>query len=542
MGILKQAAWILWVCAYATASERPNIVLILADDMGYSDLGCYGGEIDTPNLDRLGANGLRFTDFHNAARCCPTRASLLTGLYPHETGVGHMVYEDLGEGYLGHLNDRCVTLAQVLAAAGYQTLMSGKWHVGHQMKEVLPEQRGFAQFFGTYLHVDSYFKVLPDCDIWRNGVKQIDGSWERLPDDPKLPGREFYTTDVYTDAAIDFIGQALKKDAPFFLYLAYNAPHWPLEAPERNLAKYRNRYHGGWDRLREQKWRRMQELGVIAKGTPLSPSENTPWSEVKPADREELAFRRAIYAAQVDRLDENVGRVIQFLEASGQLENTLILFLSDNGCSAEEGMFGYGFQKNRIANFDAWRAASGRSASQGQAWANVSNVPFRRYKKDTYEGGSRTPLIVHWPRGVTGRGWVRTPGHITDIMPTLAEVADTFYPGDAPPMRGRSLVPLFENPDEVPDSLQNRTIYWEHEGNRAIRSGDWKMVSSYERGPGGGRHTPWELYHLADDPVELKDLAAAQPDKVCELEADWTTWAKDVKALPNLFERRAAKR
>ena len=523
-------ACLAWGSAVSAATARPNIVLILADDMGYSDLGCYGGEIETPNLDRLAGDGLRFMDFHNAARCCPTRASLLTGLYPHEAGVGHMVYRNQGEGYLGHLNDRCTTLAQVLGKAGYHTMMAGKWHVGHQDKSVQPEQRGFRRFYGTYLHVDSYFKVLPGCDIWLNGEKQIPGDWKTIPKNPTDSDKEFYTTDVYTDFALRFLDESYAQEKPFFLYLAYNAPHWPLEAPERIIAKYRERYDGGWDQLRKEKFARMKTTGIVSANAALPPSGNTPWVEVSEADRRELAFRRAIYAAQIDSMDENIGRVVASLRRAGRLGNTLLLFLSDNGCSAEQGMFGYNFEKNRIATYDQWRTASGRSASQGQAWANVSNVPYRKYKKYTHEGGCRTPLIAHWPAGIKDGGTLRRDaGHIIDVMATVCELAGAERPSGT---RGCSLVPTFEG---KPVSGRD-AIYWEHEGHRAIRVGDWKLVSTrVEGGPG-----PWELYNLAGDATETRDLVSQFPDRVEDLEERWTAWAREANVLPDQFERRTA--
>jgi arylsulfatase len=542
----------LHICLAACATQiafprdRPNIVLIMADDMGYSDPGCFGGEINTPNLDRLAAGGLRYTDFHNAARCCPTRASLLTGLYPHQAGVGHMVYENLGTGYLGRLNGQCTTLAEVLARAGYQTMMAGKWHVGHQQMSVLPEQRGFHRFYGTYLHVDSYFKVLPSCDIYLNGDKQIPGSWQDIPLYPGRPDREFYTTDVYTDFALQFLDGAYGKDRPFFLYLAYNAPHWPLEAPAQNIEKYKDCYDTGWDQLRQDKFTRMKQMGIVPANAVLPETGNPLWSELPEADHRELAFRRAIYAAQIDRMDENIGRVVDSLDQAGEFDNTLILFLSDNGCSAEAGMFGYNFTKNRISNYDQWRTASGRSVSQGQCWANASNVPYRKYKKYTHEGGTRTPLIAHWPAGigtptetpvesnapaadVTGR-LIHDAGHIIDIMATVCELAGAERPVGT---RGVSLVPTFRG-----DALKGRdAIYWEHEGHRAIRVGDWKLVSTRE----GGNYGSWELYNLVQDPTECQDRAGAASERVRQLETKWTSWAREANVLPDQFERRRAR-
>lgn len=509
------------------AAERPNIVLILADDMGYSDLGCYGSEIETPVLDGLAENGLRYTGFHNAARCCPTRASLLTGLYPHEAGVGGMVYgEDLGPGYRTHLNDTCTTLAQVLGNAGYHTMLSGKWHVGHQTKSVRPEQRGFDRFYGIYLHVDSYFKVLNGCDVWMDGEMQIKGNGEKIPEYPGNPEKEFYTTHVFTDYALTFLDEAYQQEKPFFLYLAYNTPHWPIEAPERIVAKYKGKYDAGWDVEREARYKRMMKMGILNAGTKLPPSDNDLWEMLSEDDQENAAFRREIYAAQVDDMDEQIGRVVEHLKKKGELDNTLILFLSDNGCSAEHGLTGWQFEKNRKSNFSEWRTAGGRSASQGKGWANVSNVPFRKYKRQVHEGGSLTPLIAHWPAKILDKGtFRRDTGHVIDIMPTLCELAGTEVPKGA---AGVSLVPTFG------DGKLERTepLYWEHEGNRAIRDGDWKLVKS--------KGDAWELYLLKDDPTEMNNLAKTHPEKVKAMEAQWTTWAEKANVLPDYAERRAA--
>ncbi len=512
-------------CSHAEA-DRPNIVLIMADDMGYSDIGCYGGEIPTPNIDGLAAGGLRFTEFYNTGRCCPTRASLMTGLYPHEAGVGHMVYANRGPGYLDHLNDQCVTIAEVLASAGYQTMMAGKWHVGHAPGQ-WPTDRGFEQFYGIHIHVDSYFKVLPGCPVYHNGQLAIPSTAD--PPNTLHPEKEWYTTDVFTDWALKFLGETKPAEKPFFLYVAYNSPHWPLEAPDENVEHFRGKYHGGWDKLRETKLARMKQMGLVSKDTVLSPSENPTWAGIPEPDRLELDFRRAIYSGQIERMDQNVGRIVAKLQQMGAIDNTLIFFLSDNGCSAEGGMFGYKRNENRIANHSEWRKESVRSSSTGQAWACASNTPFRLYKRWVHEGGIATPLIAHWPNAIeqTG-GLAHQPGHVVDIMATCCDVANAQYPKqrggkDIHAMRGISLVPAFQDPANV----QPRTLFWEHEQHAAIRHGDWKLVSLK-----AADENQWCLYDLEKDRTETHDLSASMPTQVEDLKRRWTHWAEQTDVLP----------
>ncbi|UJH67832.1 arylsulfatase [Allomuricauda sp. SCSIO 65647] len=501
---------------------RPNIVLILADDMGYSDLGSYGGEISTPNIDSLAYGGIRFTNFYNAARCCPTRASLLTGVYPHQAGVGRMVYGDYGGAYQGFLNRTSVTLAEVLKEAGYKTMMSGKWHVGHKESQQWPTGRGFDRFYGINIHVDSYWKVLKNCDVYLDGKLHIPAT-----DDPKNdlhPEQDWYTTDVFTDYGIHFLNQEVAEaqdgDRPFFLYMAYNAPHFPLEAPDDDIAKYQGRYMEGWDKLREEKHRRMKEMGIVPPHTILSPPDNVKWDSLSIEDRENLDFRRAIYAAQIDRMDQNIGRLVAHLKQIGEYENTLILFLSDNGCSAETDMFGMNWDKYKRHNYEVWKEESGWSVSQGQAWANVSNVPFRRYKRYTHEGGTATPLIAHWPKKIQTGGGINTDtGHIVDIMATLVEVAEADYPqqyngNQITSLEGKSLLPLLENDQRE----GHQYIFWEHLGHRAVRKGDWKLVAVNAQ--------PWELYHLGEDPTELNNLVDERPESVEELQKAYFAWAE----------------
>ncbi len=514
------------------AGDRPNLVLILADDMGYSDLGCYGGEIETPHLDRMAANGLRFTQFYNTARCVPARASLLTGLYLHQTGLGHMVYNDRGPefpGYRTALNRHCVTFVEVLREAGYQTRMTGKWHAGHD-EGSRPSDRGFDRFIGMHSHVDSYFIVRdrhPGERLFKNNDLLLDGTTD--PPNHLNPDEEWYTTRVYTDWAIEFVDEAVENDAPFVLYVAHNAPHWPLEALDEDIEKYRGKYRDGWEPIRQARYERMREMGLLDERWTLPPSDAPQWDRLSEDDRDNLDFRRTIYAAQIDRLDQEIGRLVERLQEHDVADNTLILFLSDNGCAAEpEGRpFGYQFRNNRVDNFDEWRAESGRSSSQGRAWANASNTPFRLYKKSTHEGGIATPLIAYWPAGIaeTQRGQLyREPGHLVDIMATFVDVTGADYPErfaghDIRPMEGVSLRPAFAG-----HSLERgRPLFWEHQSNWAIRDGRWKLVAD-----GAGA----ELYDMEADRTEMRNLADRDPQRVRELTETWHAWARRRNVLP----------
>jgi len=487
---------------------RPNILLILADDMGYSDIGCYGGEVATPNLDRLAAAGLRFTQFYNNARCCPTRASLLTGLYPHQAGVGHMT-ENLGyEGYRGQLNDRCVTVAEVLRSAGYHTYMCGKWHVAwkNQPQPVLPGQRGFEHYYGA---------VFGNADYFHPGDPlRLDGQILETPPD-------FYYTDALSAAACRFLRDHAEQegDRPFFLYLAYTAPHWPLQAQPADIAKYRDRYRTGWDVLRRERYERLLKLGLIDPRWLLSPRDPAApaWETLSAAKKDDFALRMAVYAAQIDCLDQGVGRVLAALEKLGQLDNTLIFFLADNGGCAEG--ISRGDPNAPIgtpASFESYRLP----------WANASNTPFRLFKHYVHEGGIATPLIVHWPAGIHARGEFRhQPGHVIDLLPTCADVAGATYPKqyrgrDILPAEGVSLVPAFAN-----QPLRRQALYWEHEGNRAVRADDWKLVAR-------GKNGPWELYNLKDDRSEIRNCAAEQPARVRRLAELWQNWAQRCQVLP----------
>jgi len=558
---MRYVAWLTLVPVIVTATlapgdadaaenaKRPNVVILFADDLGYSDIGCFGGEIETPNLDRMATGGVRFTQFYNAGRCCPARASLLTGLYPHQAGVGMMVYRNYGPGYLGHLNQHCVTFGDVLRAAGYQTMMVGKWHSGH-VPDSRPEVRGFEHFTGVYLHIDSYWKVLKNCEVYRDGKLLIPA--QENPVNPFHPDQEFYTTDFFTDAALSYIDRAVEHpDKPFLLHVCYNSPHFPLEAPDELIEKYRGRYRAGWDELRREKFLRMKKMGLLPKKQQLPEVKswvgqhvpNLPfkrlvdsdplpqWRELSRRDQEELDFRRAIYAAQVDRMDQNIGRIIKRLDERGVLDNTVILFFADNGCSGELGLFGMNWHQYKRANYAEWRKKSGWSIAQGQCWATYSNTPFRKHKIFVHEGGIASPFIAHWPKGIAQRGRIVSNQifHLVDIMPTLCELAGTQYPAQyhgrrITPNTGISMLPYWQGKVDQPE---HRTLYWEHTDHAAIRDGNWKLVTLNDRDS-----SRWELYDLTDDRSERDNVIGQHPELAQRLQSQWHAWAEDAKVLP----------
>ncbi|MDR0608723.1 MAG: arylsulfatase [Planctomycetaceae bacterium] len=535
------ATFILFISVFnLVAAERPNILLILADDLGYSDLGCYGGEIKTPNLDALAAGGLRFTQFYNTTRCCPSRASLNTGLYPHQAGIGLMDGRSERRGYEGYLTDRCVTLAEVLRKAGYRTYMSGKWHMGNRPG---PLRRGFDEYFGLIGGFTSFFK--PEVHT-------------RLPSGKPLreyKNGEYYATDVFTDYALDFLAESRKVNEngerpPFYLYLAYTAPHFPLHAPKKDIEKYAKIYTKGWDIVREERFARQRRLGVIDDSVQLTPrseipknwanektgwanKDNPAWETIDVDRRADLARRMAIFAAMIDRMDWNIGRVMADLKEHGDFENTLILFLSDNGACAEWDPWGFdvssgpqnilhqGEELEKMGEPETYH-------STGSGWANVSNTPWRLYKHYIHEGGIRTPLIVHWNKEISRKGeFEKSVGHIIDVMPTFVEIADTEYPKEwngkpILPMEGRSLLKAFRG-----ERQQGRMLFWEHEKNRGVRENDMKLVWVNSR-------NFWELYDLKTDPTELNDLAEKQPETVKRLAEAWEQWAKRTYVLDKL--------
>jgi arylsulfatase len=511
----------------APSRRRPNILLIVADDLGYSDLGGYGGEIDTPVLDSLATNGLRFTQFYTTARCCPSRASLLTGQYSHKVGVGHMV-TDLGHpGYRGRLSENAATLAEVLRPAGYRTFMSGKWHVGTPD----PTRHGFEQWFGTLISAQSFWDSAQYLRL-----PQGSSTRSYAPD-------TFYGTDALTDYALDFLTDArTTPDQPWFLYLAFHAPHFPLHARSEDIAKYRTRYTSGWDVLRQERIARMKRLRLVSKGTRLSPrskytnhgetvtAQNPAWDSLPEDRRADLAMRMAIYAAMIDRMDQNIGRVTADLRARGELDNTLILFLSDNGACAEWDPFGFDVSSspnNVLHRGDDLARMGSRSTyhSVGSGWANASNTPWRMYKHYSHEGGISAPCLVHWPAGFRRRNALENaPVHLIDLMPTLVEVSGAEYPErlgsrQIPPMAGTSLMPALRG-----EKLPERTLYFEHEGTRAVREGRYKLTAL--------RGEPWKLYDMERDRTEIDDLSEQQPQRVASLATKWDTWAAENQVTP----------
>lgn len=514
-------------------ARRPNIVLILADDMGFADLGCTGAEIRTPNLDRLARNGALLSALYNCARCCPTRAALLTGLYPHRAGIGHMVMDFGTPAYRGYLRDDCVTIAEVLKSGGYRTLMSGKWHVGGDLDARLadswrpgasghpmPRQRGFDRFFGTLDGACSFFE--PHYVMADDARTEIE------------PG-SFYMTDAISDRAVAMIEEGEAEGAPFFLYLAYTAPHWPLHAWPEDIARYEGVYNGGWDRIRTARHEEMNGLGVLQAPWTISPRDEAapPFAEV--ADKAWEAWRMAVYAAQVDRMDQGIGRILAALERLDALDNTLILFLADNGGCAEF------MAEDGWAQWYPDELADGRPIVKGNLpslrpggpqtfmsydlpWANVSNAPFRLYKHWVHEGGISTPLIAHWPARFGGPSVAHAPTHVVDILPTLMEASGVAYPLEragrpVPRLDGESFLPLLEG-----QAWQREApLFWEHEGNAAIRDGAWKLVRRH-----GG---DWELYDMEADRTELTDLAARNRPKAATLAKDWTAWAERVGVI-----------
>ena len=567
---LLTALLLLPLSALHAAANKPNILIILADDLGWSDLGCYGGEIRTPNLDSLAAGGLRFTQFYTSTRCCPSRASLLTGLYPHQAGIGLMTSDqaakypgasDKGEafpGYRGALNANCVTIAQVLKPTGYRTAAAGKWHVGNSEP---PTKRGFDDFYGF---VGGY-----GVDSWEpRMMKRLP---EGRPQRSYQPG-EFFATDAITDHALDFLADMRKAGAPWLLYVGYQAPHFPVQSKREDMTGYPEIYARGWDKIREQRLTKQKKIGLLPESTALTPRSkithpvasrrlgswtddgNNPAWDSLPADRRaDLAQRMAVFAGMVTGMDRNIGRLIADLRASGQLDNTLILFLSDNGACAEWEPFGFemlptpnpvpgtginqGTQAlpNKLYRGDelATMGQAGSFPSYGSGWANACNTPWRLYKHYGHEGGIGTPLIAHWPAAVgkdkdNGR-FVREPAHLIDLMATCVDITGAKYPAEwigkkILPMEGVSLRPLLAASAGNPASLPPRLLAWEHEGNRAIREGQWKLVSLAT--------APWELYDMEADRLEMNDLAASQPERVKDMSAKWEVWAKRTNVLP----------
>ncbi len=512
--------------APAAPAARPNIVLIVADDLGFSDLGCYGGEVIlTPHLDALAKEGLRFTQFYSAGRGCPTRASLLTGLYAHQTGVGHMMIDFHLPGYRGNLNRQCVTIAEVLGAAGYQTLMVGKWHLSRHVGPKGPTlnwplQRGFDHFYGTIHGAGSYFD--PVTLTRENEFIGATG--------------DFYYTDVIAQQAGAMLDAAARSEAPLFLYVAFTAPHWPLQARSRDVDRYRGKFSRGWDELRLKRYQNLLAWGIIKRSSQLTPRDPRVLAWLHAPYRQWHQRRMEVYAAQVDAMDRAVGRIVEKLKQVDRYENSLLLFLSDNGAAAEEILPDWkGLHIPRTTR-DNLAVVVGNDPQQmpgpeetyqsyGVPWANLSNTPFRLYKGSTHEGGIAVPLIVRWPAVVQSTGGLtREIAHVVDVMATCCDAAGIQYPEilagyRRTPTEGRSLLPVFQG-----QSRPLRPYFFEHEGNRAVRYGKWKLVSEF---PG-----KWELYDMTTDRTELNDLAPRQPDIVEKMSRLYDQWAARVGVVP----------
>ena len=533
------------------AAKRPNVVVVMADDMGWSDIGCYGSEIETPNLDRLAKNGLRFTQFYNTGRCCPTRATLLTGTYAHQAGIGHMMNDRGLPGYKGDLGNDVRTIAEVMKTADYSTYLSGKWHVTPKIRpgdsqHNWPRQRGFDRFYGTIHGAGSFF----DPNSLTRGNTLISPYA-----DPEYEPKTFYYTDAINDHAAKFITEH-KSDDPFFLYVAHTAPHWPMHALPKDMAKYKGRYDDGWEAMRKARYERQLKMGLIDEKWELSPRDGAAWKDAP--DKEWEIRLMEVYAAMVDRLDQGLGNVVSALEKRKMLDDTLILFLADNGGCAEGMGRRRGIQykdkdpdqlkpmkpTDLQTDMIPRRTREGVVVKQGTevmtggpdtyhgyglAWANASNTPFRQYKHWVHEGGISSPLVAHWPNGIDEKLNGKTddqPTHLIDLMATCVDLGKATYPKkvegiEIVPLQGVSIAPAFSG------RKINRPnpIFWEHEGNRAIRIGKWKLVAKGARGA-------WELYDIDEDRTELNDLSEKQPGRAKEMANLWEAWAIEAKAKP----------
>lgn len=545
----------------AAQAQRPNIVLIMADDMGFTDIGCYGSEIDTPVLDSLAENGMRFSQFYNTSRCCPTRAALLTGLYSHQAGIGLMTGDRGFDAYRGDLNNQCVTLAEALKTNGYRTYMSGKWHVTKHLapngpKHNWPLQRGFDKFYGTIIGAGSFYDPYTLCR--NNTYITPENDEEYQPD-------RFYYTDAINDNAVNYVKQHFQNhnDQPFFMYVSFTSAHWPMHAPEDEVKKYTGKYNDGFEPIRAARHKRAVQLGLLDPAWKISPGAVS-WEKNKHQAWDIRCME--VYAAMVDRMDQGIGKIVNELKRNEAFDNTLILYLQDNGGCAEP--FGRRSNAEKIAGktypplgrnglqttlWPPMQTRDGRPVrtgpevmpgaedtyvAYGKGWANVSNTPFRGYKHDGLEGGISSPLIAHWPEGI-GHDFhnsvVHAPAHLIDIMPTLLDISDTQYPmtfaGESiQPMEGISLCPLFSGEPIV----RPEAIGFEHHGNLALRAGRWKIVSQFRK----GKPRRWELFDMEADRTEQNDLAEKHPEKLKELVDQWQTWADRVGVQKWPFQKK----
>ena len=493
-------------------AKRPNVIVILLDDVGFSDIGAFGSEVPTPNIDALARNGLAFTQFYNSARCSPSRAALLTGTYPHQAGLGHLEGVDVpgSQGLQSKLSDRVVTLAEVMRSAGYFTAMAGKWHLGIS-HGVGPWQRGFDRSL-TSPFGELYY---PDQPQPLAQSVYIDG--RKVPANaPEVGEGHWYSSDMYVDWQTRFIKEAEGQRKPFFLYMPFTAAHFPLMAPPEDVVKFKGKYMRGWEQIRRERLEKQKKLGIIQADAELPPPlpNSYDWEKLTDEDKDRFDTIMAVYAAVISRVDRSIGTLVERLRQSGELDNTLILFMSDNGGAGESGPDGRMFGKGKPGGPDSVVWA-------GMNWAMLQNTPFQYFKHFTEEGGIATPLIAHWPKGIDPgiRGSLITaPGHLIDVMPTLVDVSGASYPvshdgHDILPMQGRSMVPAFHGEALTRD----QPIFWEHEGNRAVRDGKWKLASRFKQ--------PWQLFDMSTDRVEMHDLAASQPDIVARMARQWDDWA-----------------
>ena len=536
----------------ATASaahkdKRPNIIVILADDLGYSDLGCYGGEIQTPNLDRLASEGLRFTHFYNTSRSCPTRASLLTGLYQHQAGIGRMTFDNHLPGYRGTLSRNAVTIAEVLKEAGYRTSMVGKWHVAEtplreDQRDWLNHQV-FHESFSDLCHYpvnrgfDSHYGIIYGVVDYFDPFSLVEGE---VPIEEVPEG--YYITQALSDRAASEIREYAEDDRPFFMYLAYTAPHWPLHALPEDIEKYKDTYKCGWEEIRNARYERQLEMGLFGgqKDFLSERQFKDSWEDNPTAEWDARAM--AVHAAMVDRMDQGIGQVIAALEETGELDNTLILFMSDNGCSNEvcqnfspgendrPDMTRDGRQMVYPKNKEVMPGPETTYASLGARWANVANTPFRFWKAKSYEGGICPPMIAFWPKGIDKKsvgGFTEETGHVMDIMATCVDLAGAEYPEtykghEIIPMEGISLVPVFKTGHRE----GHEYLGFEHFNERAFLSSDgWKIVKP-------GNRADWELYNLNEDRSEQHDLASQYPDRLAEMVSAYEAWAKRCMVEP----------
>ena len=541
------------VLGVSQKQTRPNVIVILSDDMGYSDIGCYGSEIRTPNLDLLAAQGIRFTQFYATPRSSPTRASLLTGLYSHQANMGHLATEEFSQlAYSNDLSKNAVTMAELFKANGYTTYMTGKWHIAKNVnpggdRSNWPLNRGFDRFFGTLTGAGSFY----DPSTLMSNNRFI------------APVSNFYYTDAISDSTVKFIREH-KTTQPFFFYVAYTAAHWPIQAPESEIKKYEGVYVEGWDSIRVRRFNKLKKLGIIRSDAVLTErSIKIPAWDYEPLKEWQIK-RMQVYAAMIDIMDQGIGRVIGELERKGILDNTLIFYMHDNGACAEEINTKYMYvetvdeqqtlqpmredsiltERKPKYTREGRKIQGGRGLmpggaetwiSYGEEWANVSNTPFKLYKHWNHEGGIASPLIVFWPNGIKARGELRRqPTHLIDIMATCVDICDLNYPleyesNKITPYEGLSLKPAFRN-----KKLKERALFWEHEGNRALRIGKWKLVSKTEQMMKflDTDEDKWELYNLEIDPTETNNIAIRHPKRVENMKKIWESEALRIKAKP----------